>query len=74
MSKKYYDRDDIEIRQGMKIRHVKTSEVEEVFACGDGDLGINAQNMGCKFSEPAYYPLSEFDLMEWDIVGFRPYI
>lgn len=70
--KKYYDRNGKEIKDGMTIKNV-TGEVEKVYSCGDGDLGLSASNEDYLKVHPEaeieFYPLSEFDTTnDWEIV------
>lgn len=66
---KYYDKNGEEIKAGYTIKH-KDGDTEKVYACGDNNLGVNASNM----NSPSWngiqecYPLTEFDLSEWEIV------
>lgn len=74
MMRKYFDKNGQIIRAGMFI-HCGDGNYEEVFACStdgieDDDLGINASNYeSIAFRQQDYYPLSNFDLSEWEI-GF----
>lgn len=68
--KKYFDKNGKEINVGDTIKHID-GDVEKIYACGDGDLGVNAT----KEDHPSFdgigqcYPLSEFDLSEWEIIN-----
>lgn len=68
----YKDKNGVEIKAGMFIQHDE-GDCEEVFACGDNDLGILASNPDyLKMhidADPVYYPLSEFTLSEWRVVS-----
>jgi hypothetical protein len=59
---KYYDKNGVEIKEGMTIRHNDGDE-EKVHANSDGtDLGVSANKY-------EIYPLYQFDLKrEWEIV------
>lgn len=61
----YYDKNGNKIKAGDIIVHDNGDE-ELVHEYGD-QLGIDATNPNCKFAEPCFYPLSEFDLKEWTI-------
>ena len=69
--KKYEDKYGEIIREGDVIRH-DDGDVETIYACGDNDLGISATNPDYLKAHPEaeleFYPLSEFDLSEWEIV------
>lgn len=67
--KKYFDKNGDEIKVGNKIQH-DNGEIEQIFACGDNDLGVNAsrENSPCFDGIGQCYPLSEFDLSEWKII------
>lgn len=71
----YYDKNGNEIKEGMILRHDDGAE-NEVVECGDGagsiDLGFAATNPQFIERHPdwqiEYYPLSQFNLAEWEIV------
>lgn len=66
--KPYFDKHGERILPGMKIRH-NDGEVEEIFECGDNDLGIDATNHNCPHvTREVCYPLSSFNLSEWEVV------
>jgi hypothetical protein len=73
--KHYYDKNGIEIKIGMILRH-DNGEENEVFECGDEfsstDIGFLATNPRFLKYHPdwplEYYPLSQFNLNEWQIV------
>ena len=56
----YFDKNGKQIKKGDTIRH-DSGELEKVFACGDDNLGVRANDYEC-------YPLSEFDMREWEVV------
>ena len=54
----------------MTIQH-DNGEKELVYTCSNEngeDLGVNATNQRCIWAPQVYYPLSQFDLKEWEIV------
>ena len=67
---KYFDKHGEEIKAGMKLRH-DNGNIELIYA-SDEDLGMNAANP--KYLGGLYelgdliYPLSQFNLREWEIV------
>lgn len=72
---RYYDKNGIEIKAGMILRH-NDGEENEVFECGDE---FGSENLGFLATNPLflkyhpdyhaeYYPLSQFNLDEWKIV------
>lgn len=71
----YFDKNGLEIRAGMTLRH-DDGEEKEVFECGDefgnGNLGFMASNPRFLKNHPdwpvEYYPLYQFNLAEWEIV------
>lgn len=67
---KYFDKHGNQIQAGMFIRH-NDGDVERVYAgVEDGELGINANNPNYPYpQEPKIYPLYQFDLSEWEIIG-----
>ena len=75
MRKTYFDKHGEEILAGMTIRH-DNGETELVYATtsmdGDERLGICATNPAYAALHPdcdiEYYPLSNFNLREWEIV------
>lgn len=70
----YHDKHGKEILEGMTIRH-DDGEMQKVYATedqyGNEGLGILATNPAYlerhPDHEPEYYPLSNFDLSEWEI-------
>lgn len=74
--KVYFDKNGEQIMNGMTIVH-EDGEVELVYVCGDDneDLGVNASNEvwlenhygSSKEFFREYYPLSQFNLKEWQI-------
>lgn len=58
---KYKDKHGKSIRAGMFLRH-DSGTIEKVVACGVDDLGFAASKDGWEC-----YPLSEFDMAEWEI-------
>lgn len=73
--KKYLDKNDKEIKEGMTIKH-RDGEIEKVYKitdqfCND-DLGVLASNPKYLESHPEasaeYYPLSEFDMKDWEVI------
>ena len=44
---------------------MKVVEYENLY--GDMQLGVNAQNKKCQFSKPCCYPLSQFDMNDWEV-------
>ena len=75
MKHTYHDKHGKEILAGMTIRH-DNGDTELVYATedahGDDNLGILATNPDyLKYHpdcEQEYYPLSNFDMSEWEIV------
>lgn len=69
----YHDTNGRVIESGMFIKHVDEQNVEEVFPCGDNDLGLLASNPDYLKNHPEaceeYYPLYQFNLDEWEIVN-----
>lgn len=67
--KRYFDKNGNEVKVGNKIKH-NDGEIEQIFICGNNDLGVNAskENSPCFNGFGECYPLSEFDLSEWEIV------
>lgn len=71
----YHDKHNQAIQAGMTIRH-ESGETELVYATvnmdGDEDLGVCATNPAYAALHPEcdieYYPLSEFNMLEWEIV------
>lgn len=71
----YFDKNGIEVKAGMILRH-DDGEENEVYECGDefgsSDLGFMASNPRFLEHHPdlpvEYYPLSQFNLAEWQIV------
>lgn len=71
----YHDKHNQVIQAGMTIRH-ESGETELVYATvsmdGDEDLGVCATNPAYAALHPEcdieYYPLSEFNMHEWEIV------
>lgn len=69
---RYFDKNGKEILVGNIIRH-NNGEEEKIYACGDGNLGVNASTK--KYLEEngesarECYPLQEFDLHEWEVVS-----
>ena len=71
----YHDKHGEEIQAGMTIRH-DNGETELVYATvnayGDEGLGICATNPAYAALHPdcdiEYYPLSNFNMQEWEIV------
>lgn len=65
----YYDKHGEQIKAGYTIKH-DSGNAEKVYECGVDNLGINASNT----SSSAFvgleecYPLSEFNLDEWEII------
>lgn len=65
---RYFDRDGTEIKAGMFL-HMEDGSIEQVYSCGENDLGINDSNedylrrheMDNDFYRECY-PLSEFNL------------
>lgn len=66
----YLDSKGYEIEAGMVLVH-EDGEEQEVFACGDDDLGFNASNPDFLRAHPEatrqYYPLYQFNTREWKI-------
>lgn len=65
----YFDKNKTEIKAGYTIKH-DNGETEKVYECGDNELGVNAsnENSPCFNGIGQCYPLSEFDLTEWEII------
>ncbi len=67
----YIDKHGSKIEEGMKIRH-DDGDIELVEGDFEG-IGINATNPNFNGNEiPKIYPLSEFNLKEWEIVVACP--
>lgn len=72
---RYFDKNGAEILAGMTLRHCG-GDVKKVYECGDefgnGNLGFSASNPNFLKLHPdwptEYYPLSQFNLTEWEIV------
>lgn len=65
---RYFDRNGTEIKAGMFL-HMEDGSIEQVYACGEDNLGINASNEEYLRRQGLdsdyyreYYPLSQFDL------------
>lgn len=58
---RYKDKHGKSIRAGMFLRH-NSGTIERVVACGEDDLGFVASKDGAEC-----YPLSEFNMAEWEI-------
>lgn len=71
MTKKYFDKNGNEIKEGMYIIYEGEENGQLVYLSVNGDLGLNASNEShsefCEFSRQLY-SLSEFDMREWEIV------
>lgn len=71
MLAQYTDKHGNLIKEFDSIRH-NNGEVAVVHACGDDNLGVPATNPEFIKHHPdadiEYYPLSEFDLSEWEII------
>lgn len=66
---RYFDKNGNEILEGMKIKH-DDGDIELVYKCDDGDLGVNASNENhAEFNElrRELYPLFQFSMKEWEI-------
>ena len=70
----YFDKNGKQITAGMYIKHIN-GDIEEVYSNWDhDDLGINASNKKFNENHPEsnipeqIYPLSQFNLSEWEIV------
>lgn len=70
--KKYFDMNGREIKAGMTIRRPKDGGIEKVYACGDGDLGVDAINPAYRKRHPdtddAFYSLSSIGVREFEII------
>lgn len=70
MREKYYDKNGNEIQAGMILVHCSGDE-ELVYECGDENLGFLASGLRFLELHPdwpiEYYPLSQFNLSEWEI-------
>lgn len=67
---KYLDKHGARIKAGMTLRH-DDGTLEIVYQAVGNDLGFNASNEyleGFTESKRELYPLSEFNLAEWEIV------
>lgn len=66
----YYDKHGVRIKENDMIS-IAGDEPEKVYACGEGDLGINASNEAYLKNHPdartEYYLLSNFDLNDIEI-------
>jgi hypothetical protein len=70
MAKRYFDKHGKQIKAGMKIKH-DNGDIDLVYLAKGGDLGLNASNENFAGFDPMYrelYPLSEFDMKEFEIV------
>ena len=70
MTQKYFDKNGDRIKAGMTIRH-DDGDLDKVYPCKDGDLGLNASNeQHVNFNEfnRELYPLYQFNMKEWEIV------
>ncbi len=68
---KYYDKHGKEIKAGMWIKH-DDGDKDKVYKANDGDLGLNATNekwAGWDGLTRELYPLYQFNLKEWEIIG-----
>lgn len=69
---RYRDQHGRPIKAGDKLIYVIDGTVEEVFACGDDDLGVNASNPDYLAANPnapeECYPLHQFDLRDWRVL------
>lgn len=67
----YVDKHGEKIEAGMFIR-IGDGEPEEVFLCGDDNLGVNASNPAYlkahPCASPECYPLSQFSMADIEIV------
>ena len=68
----YFDKNGSRILAGMLIRH-DDGQTERVYACGENDLGIPANNPDFLTHHPdwpeEFYTLSQIGLREWSIVS-----
>lgn len=60
----FYDKHGEEIKEGMTIQHID-GDKDTVYMADNGSLGLKA-NKGDIITE--VYPLTEFDLDEWEIL------
>lgn len=73
---KYFDKYGKEIKSGMVLRHDE-GDTETVYVCGDetGSKGLGFMAIKPRFLVRSsnmvveYYPLHQFNLKEWEIVG-----
>lgn len=67
----YVDKYGMKIEAGMFIR-IDGGKPEEVFICGNNNLGVNASNPAYLKAHPyanqEYYPLSQFSMADIEIV------
>lgn len=71
MCKEYVDKNGKEIKEGMILRH-EDGDVDLVLKADSNELGFNATNFDYAFRTGLsiqLYPLSSFDLREWEIVA-----
>lgn len=67
----YYDKYNNLIKEGMLLKH-DNGEIDLVVKSIDGNLGFNATNknwIGYNYYPEEIYPLSNFNLMEFEIIG-----
>ena len=73
--KKYFDKYGNEIKAGMIIRHSEDGVIEKVYACGDGDLGVDAVSPAYRKKHPdaedEFYSLSSIGVREFEIVNIK---
>lgn len=71
--KKYFDKHGKEIKAGMIIRHSEDGVIEKVYACGDGDLGVDAVNPEYRKKHPdaedEFYSLSSIGVRDFEIIN-----
>lgn len=65
---KYHDTNRRAIKAGLYIEH-KSGNVEEVFECGQNDLGIRLWDSELPYLEEAIIPLHQLDLGEWALIS-----
>lgn len=70
MCREYFDKNGKEIKEGMILRH-EDGDVDLVLKSDNNDLGFNATNFNYAFRtclSIQLYPLSSFDLREWEVI------
>lgn len=70
----YRDKNGNEIKSGMTIKH-DNGDIEKIYSnINEDDLGVNATNKRYEMNHPdsnmprQIYPLSQFNMNEWEII------